>query len=308
MSATPEFLVEGILPANEVHLLGGASGSGKTTFTFQCFLHEWQNGRDFLGHRSNAVPYSYISLDRSRASVMRTLERLNLQNEITRVICQEDIPDDCNAIGQVIEKVASIHTDSKLLVVEGYQLAAGEKGNSYNPVAQLLKRTGKICIKKQITVLGICHSPKLKSDERYSHPRESIMGSAAWGAYSDTIIVLDLNESTGIITTRVLPRNAASEQYEFVFGTNGMFEPAVRGSKKDTLRIRIASLAVGLTLMTSDIMEIGKHLGTKETTVKEVIRECVTNKVLIKIDDGMYTRSSQTPLHKIEQEDFTVEA
>ena len=84
-----EFLIDGILPANEVHLLGVSSGSGKTTFTFQVFLAQWQKGEPLFGHQSNPVPYVYVSLDRSRSSVTRTLERLGLVEEITRIVCQE---------------------------------------------------------------------------------------------------------------------------------------------------------------------------------------------------------------------------
>lgn len=87
MSQSPEFLIDEIMPANEVHLICGASGSGKTTWTFQEFLAEWQAGRSVSGHASHPVPYVYIALDRTRASVTRTLERLELADSITHILC-----------------------------------------------------------------------------------------------------------------------------------------------------------------------------------------------------------------------------
>ncbi len=306
MLASPEFLIEGILPAHEVHLLGGSSGSGKTTLVFQT-LAAWQEGRSVFGHNSHPVPYSYISLDRSRSSVNRTLERLGLDGVITRLICQEDLPENCVTVAQVVTESQEIHLDSRLFVIEGFQLLAGDRGNSYTPVASLLKRSARICTAQALTILGICHSPKMKVDESFQHPREFLMGSTAWGAYSDTVVTVNLDEAKGIITVRILPRNEASEEHDYIFGSRGVLEPATVGSPRDTLRIRIAALPVGATLMTADIMDLGKKVGAKETTVKRVIRDCLANKVLARVEEGMYTRTTRSPLTVVQKDEFIVD-
>ena len=302
----PEFLIEGILPTNEVHLLGGSSGSGKTTMVFQT-LAAWQEGLPVFGHTSNPVPYCYISMDRSRSSVNRTFERLGLSGVITRVICQEDLPSSANNITAVIDESLKIYPDAVFFVIEGYQTLVGDKGNSYAPVAGLLKRSATLCAKRKITILGVAHSPKMKVDEKFQHPREMLLGSVAWAAYSDTIITMDLDETKGIITVRILPRNAASEEHEYTFGPNGVLEPADSASPRDRLRIKVAALPVGCTLMTADIIKMGDSVGAKQRTAERVIKDCVTNKVLARVDDGMYTRTHRSPLTIVGQEDFTVE-
>jgi RecA-family ATPase len=86
-------LIDGILPTNAVHLLGGSPGAGKTRFTFG-LINDWQTGNKFLGHNCSPVPYCFISLDRPRASVEETLETMDLKGQITRLLCLDEVPDD----------------------------------------------------------------------------------------------------------------------------------------------------------------------------------------------------------------------
>jgi len=291
MSQSPEFLIEGILPANEVHLLGGSSGSGKTTFMFQVLLAEWQKGNPVFGHASHPIPYSYVSIDRSRSSVTRTLERLGLTDQITRIICQEELPEDCMQVGSVLRETVRQHPDSKLIIIEGFQLLAGEAGNKYNSVARTLKAAARLCTKHNLTIIGVCHSPKMKVEEGFQHPREMLLGSVSWGAYSDTVITLNLEELTGVITVHVLPRNAASEQHEMHFGENGVLVPHVRASKQDTICFKLASLPAERPITKGEVLQWGKALNISPRTCESAIKSCLENKVLEPIGNGVYERS-----------------
>lgn len=301
---SPEFLIEGILPANEIHLLGGSSGSGKTTLVFQT-LAAWQEEQDVFGHKSNYVPYSYVSLDRSRSSVDRTLERLDLNAVITRVICQEDLPN-VSTITEVVAAVRKIHSDSIFFVVEGFQTLVGDKGNSYAPVAGLLKRSATLCSKEQVTILGIAHSPKMKIDESFKHSRELILGSVAWGAYSDTIVTVQLDETKGNIAVNILPRNAPSEQHNYVFGVNGVLLPLDSAKPKEALLLRIESLGHGRSIMRQEILEWADQLNTSRSTADRAITDCLKNKVLETLSPGIYARTNRVPLKSVSNEEFTV--
>jgi len=301
---TPEFLVDGILPANEVHLLGGSSGSGKTTLVFQT-LAAWQEGRDVFGHKSFPVPYSYVSLDRSRSSVNRTLERLGLCSAITRVICQEELQG-VITINAVIDASLKIHSDSVFFVVEGFQTLAGDKGNSYAPVAGLLKRSATLCSTRHITILGIAHSPKMKTDESFKHSRELILGSVAWGAYSDTIITVQLDEGTGNIAVNISPRNAAAEAFHYVFGAQGVLVPLDSAKPRDAIKLKIESLAAGSSIMRTEILGWASAFGVSDKTGDRVITECLKNKVLDAISPGLYERTHRHGLKVVD--DFHVTA
>lgn len=304
---TGEFLIEGILPANEVHLLGGSSGSGKTTLVFQT-LAAWQNGENVFGHKSYPVPYAYASLDRSRSSVTRTLERLGLESTITRVVCQDELPDNLNTIGEVIPAVRKAYNDSEFFVLEGFQTLAGDKGNSYAPVASLLKRSAKLCSKEKATILGIAHSPKMKQEESFKHSRELILGSVAWGAYSDTIITVQLNETTGNIQVNILPRNAASEMFHYVFGPNGKLISLDSAKPREAIKFKIEAMSAGSSIMRAEILQWAEAFGVSDKTGDRVITECLKNKVLDAISPGIYERTHRHPLKIVDDFNITVDS
>jgi RecA-family ATPase len=294
MPESPEFLIEGILPAREMHLLGGSSGSGKTTLVFQT-LADWQDGTSVFGHESNPVPYSYLSLDRSRSSVTRTLERLGLEKRITRILCQDSFKKTGNIV-EVITAAQKEHSDSQFFVVEGFQTLAGDKGNSYAPVANLLRLSTTVCTERGVTILGVCHSPKMKIDESFQHSRELILGSVAWGAYSDTIVTVQLDEQTGNVGVRVSPRNAAAESFHYVFGHNGVLVPLLAAKPKDAIKLKIESLPAGSTLLRSEVVSWAQSYKVSSKTGDRALAECVKNKVLDSIEVGVYERTDRVPL------------
>lgn len=285
-----EYLISDILPANEVHLLGGSSGSGKTTFLFQ-MLADWQAGKPVLGHTSYPVPYAYVSIDRSRTSVRRTLQRLDLTEQITRIVAREDLPGTLS-VGIVIARARERYPDASCFFIEGFQTLVGNKGNSYTDVACLLQATTAFCTKEGVTIFGICHSPKLKIEEGFQHPREMLLGSVAWAAFSDTIFIMDMNEQTKIVTCHVLPRNAASEQHPFMFmPPNGRLEMPTNGPKALFVAI-ITKESPETEFRKSELIEMGAGLGLSTRTVERVIAELVEEgELCLTLQKGVYKRT-----------------
>jgi hypothetical protein len=284
-----EFLIDDLLPAGEIHLLAGSSGSGKTTWLFQ-MLADWQQGKEVFGHASHPVPYAYVSVDRSRTSVTRTLQRLGLVDKITRIICREDLPS-AISLGSVLQACREKHPDSKVFFIEGFQTMVGDKGNSYTPVAQLLQATTAYCAQNGLTVVGVCHSPKMKIEEGFKHPRETVLGSVAWAAFSDTVITMDLDEKTGIVNLNMLPRNAASETHQLVFSPpNGILIPPPN-SPKDLLVKLLLAQDEGTELTRPEILEWGNSLGCSVRTADRAIADLVDSGELVAtIHRGTYRR------------------
>lgn len=305
MASSPEFLIEGILPANEVHLLGGSSGSGKTTLLFQV-LAEWQQGHDVFGHKSFPVPYAYLSLDRSRSSVQRTLARIGLNDQIPNIITREKFPKLITPKA-MFDVGQAAFPESQAFFVEGYQTLAGDKGNSYSPVANLLTESAIICSAKHLTLLGVAHAAKLKREESWQNSREVLLGSVAWSAYSDTIIVLDHNEDTRIVTCRIMPRNAPSEQHEFIFGDRGILQPYVQRTKKDSFCMRIAALQAGRPITRDEIVSWGKSSSVSTRTCDAAIKTCIENNLLEVIGNGIYERTTVSLPEIPADPDITVE-
>lgn len=268
---------------------------------------EWQQGKSIFDHASNPVPYVYVSLDRSRSSVIRTLDRLSLTNSITRLVCQEDIPEEAMSVETVLKEAIKLYPDSKLVVIEGFQLLAGDGTGKYNSVARTLKKAARLCSKHHLTIIGICHSPKMKIDESFQHPREMLLGSVSWGAYSDTVITLNLDEMTGIINVHVMPRNAASEKHELRFGQNGVLEAVIHRSKKDTICVKIGALIEGRPITRTEIVQWGEHLHIGSRTCDSAIKDCLENGVLEAIGTGIYERSPLCPPELGTDPDVTID-
>src|SRR4051794_13985196 len=57
-----EHVIDGLMPVREVHLLGGPSGAGKTTWLMD-FLEKWQKEEDIFGHKSHPAAFVYIAGD-----------------------------------------------------------------------------------------------------------------------------------------------------------------------------------------------------------------------------------------------------
>jgi hypothetical protein len=73
-----EYLVDGLLPLNEVHVIAGETGAGKSTWLFDNFIDPWQREKAVLGRRSHWLPYVIFVNDRTKAGMVRVLQRLKL--------------------------------------------------------------------------------------------------------------------------------------------------------------------------------------------------------------------------------------
>jgi hypothetical protein len=302
----PEFLIDGILPAGEAHLIGGASGSGKTTWIFQNFLAEWQEGSPVFDHDSFPVPYVYISLDRSRSSVTRTLQRLRLLEKITRVICLDEMPEDCLDLESVLKFALKKFPDSRLVIIEGFALMSGDKTNGYTAVGKLMRKAARLCAKNKLTIIGVCHAPKMKADEQFQHSRELLLGSVSWAAYSDTIVVLNMDEASGIISVKVMPRNAAMETHDMRFGAGGRLEMTVKGSKLSFLSGKIQRLPAGRPVTRTEIHQWATAHQIGIRTADDAIKLNLENGILTPHERGFYERSLLSSPVSDPENDLTV--
>lgn len=168
----PEYLIDKILPSQEIHLLGGPSGAGKTRFLFHTLL-QWQAGLPILGYKSRPVPWVYVASDRSEQSVYRTLDDLGIEHTRIPIIPAWDEQLTLNQIlGEAGERQA------KLVVIEGFggfvePPAVNHQVRSYLSAAQRAARSDSM------TIIGVMESPKMKPRDKYENPRQRISGVAS---------------------------------------------------------------------------------------------------------------------------------
>lgn len=281
-------LIEGILPVNGVHLMGGSPGAGKTRFTFG-MIDQWQAGLSFLDHSTVPVPYTFISMDRPRDSVEETLETMGLRESITRLVCLNDLPRERN-IDTVMDVARQKYPDSKMFFIEGFQLFAGDYINRYTPVSNLLTHASTICAERGETILGVCHASKIKKGAEFLKGRDRIGGSVAWSAFSETIIIVDNDENTKVRTIDIYPRNAPEEQHHMIMAKGGVLvlQPKEKGEQ---LYVFVIAVPEGELVTRQWVMERAAVLEISTPTADRVIKRCVDEQQLSPVSDGVYKRT-----------------
>lgn len=228
---SPKYLIDDILPSREVHLLGGPSGSGKSTWWFQV-IPEWAEGKPVLGHTSHPTPWCYVSTDRSTEGVIRTLERLGIDPSTIPFISVVDEVNDSPT--NYLDLALRAFPEAKLILLEGISslvpVNSRQGDGGYRAVTRFLRILGRLCREHDVTVWGSAHSPKMKPEDRFTNPRQRVMGSVAWGGYSESIFLIEPlgDEDRSTANRRVLtvePRNAPPEFHDLAFNSKGRLIP-----------------------------------------------------------------------------------
>jgi hypothetical protein len=185
----PQYLIESVLPAQEVHLLAGVSDAGKTRWLFHMLL-EWEQGKDIFGLKSKPVPWLYVAGDRTERAAIRTLQDMNMNpNSIPLLPAFGSAHKPLRAIIEEAHK-----RGAHLLVIEGFQKFVEGTGQ-FRDVQHFLEDmsgyTDPSSLNGGLTILGVVESPKLKPNERYDDPRQRVSGVSAWGYYSNTIFLIE---------------------------------------------------------------------------------------------------------------------
>lgn len=226
ISARIPYIISEIMPAREVHIIGGASGAGKTTLLFQ-MIDQIEKSQPVFGRKSFPLPSCYVACDRSEASLDRTLERMGLKLNISRISLVENRGLD--TIRAVVDAAFKLEPLMKILYIDAMAVLVPQgKISDYKIVADFLAECGNYCVKRDITIVGLHHATKVKEGERFLNPRQRLLGSVAWGGFSETVILIEpknpedpTDDSRSVI---VLPRNVSQEVYEFNFNSEGRLE------------------------------------------------------------------------------------
>jgi hypothetical protein len=212
------FLVHPILPANELHLLGGPSGAGKTRLLFQTW-REWRDEHRFLEWDTETGPPEtlYVAYDRSAASIAQTMQDFP----------KLDLPWVSHRNQNISPmRLPELYPKVKLFLVDGIatQIESG-KTQDYSSVSGYVRALGKCCEIHAVTFWGQMHSAKTKAHEGYENPRQKLHGSVAWAAFSDTIFILEPIEPKNPMNRErrlyICPRNAAECYIDYKFDDRG---------------------------------------------------------------------------------------
>jgi hypothetical protein len=204
------YLLDGLLPTGEMHVLVGSSGVGKSTFLYD-FINRWQHEEKIFGRKATRYPYIILSNDRSKAGIVRTLQRIGLNprlfniKETLRIVYAGGYMKDgrtplMSELEFTIRECVKKEPALRVFFVEGLHIGQTE-GNDYGATSRSLKGLNALCQELNLTIVGTTHTPKHGAQQS---TREAILGSVANGGMIETVITFA--RDNGAIKLVVIPR------------------------------------------------------------------------------------------------------
>lgn len=267
-----EYLLENVIAEHQVNLVAGSSGSGKTRWIFQ-LKHEMENSRRFLGYKTQYVRWGYLSGDRSGESIRETLSNMGMNPRTVPIYSCVDnkaigksIPALWAEVCEVLERVPDF------LVIDGFTSFCPEgEINNYAKVAKWLGGLQGWCQDQQVTILGACHTTKSREGEEITDPRQRILGSTAWAAYTEGVVVIDKPHQGGEKDAHrdiyMCGRNSGMEIVKVQFNDQGWLEEREEQREKtdalgflleDTLRPGTEHKSANLEKLAMDLGKISR--------------------------------------------------
>lgn len=169
-----------LLSKHRVHLLGGVSDAGKTSFILPAMI-AW------------SPRWAYICGDRSELDADDKFKQLGIQPSTVPLI-----PAYGRAFKnwhQLVQEIEHWNPQPEYIVFEGFQRRCrnhnrpGDVFEFLNEIDAYLQPTKQF--PAGLTVLGITESPKQKPREKYADPRQRISGCSAWASHASTVFVLE---------------------------------------------------------------------------------------------------------------------
>jgi hypothetical protein len=214
-------------------LLSGPPGGGKTTL-LAGWCAAFRDGTPIFGKPANQLPWigtliadreardtmqwyqaagfpdipNYSLLDDFSVKTAELRKPLAAFSLLTRIVLNLDIP------------------PNGLLVLDPVAPWCGGDLNKYHLVMPAMIDLGRLCLERQITLLGLAHTGKQKADskDRYQRPQDRILGSTALLGCSGTQMALvpPEDEDSPYEFTWV-PHHAKQETFSLTRGTDGLF-------------------------------------------------------------------------------------
>jgi hypothetical protein len=209
---------DGWFPLGDISLIGGASGTGKTTWIFE-MLHKQKQGYPVLEHSTHKYTFQVLAYDRGRNAFTRTMRRLNL--------LPTDIPTTplplafgTDAVQGIINEIEKMNPTPNVIFIEGLDMLLDD-ANKKSVVSPFMRQLQETAAHFHIALVCSVGAPKTKRGEDYAAKRDKLSGSEAWGRNCETVCVLEFSEDDdGTAPQRVLtilPRNAPAEKFTLQF-------------------------------------------------------------------------------------------
>jgi hypothetical protein len=204
-------IISDVLPAQQLHLIAGAPGAGKTAFVFW-LLAQLRDGKKVFGLETRKPAFiGFIASDRTWDSHERWAQTVGYAD-----IPKFSVVDDPTlSLEKLDDKKVSKHVEflrmliqkcnggedpprDSLLILDPISLFIGGDMNRYLSVFRHMIEISQMCKAQGWTILATAHASKQKGskDERYVRPQDRILGTAAFLGCAGTVCYLATPEET----------------------------------------------------------------------------------------------------------------
>jgi hypothetical protein len=191
--------IPGILDCPSLNLLAGASGLGKTAFLSSVIATIRDQGRLFGEATHPPAAIGYVCTDRPWASAQQWFAVAGYP-DVAHYSMIDDRKFDPKQLyggksgpGLLQHCVGHLKLPpGSLVIVDPIALFMGGRLNDYTTTSIACVEIQRWLIDAQLTMIGVCHTSKLKADvnDRYARPQDRILGSGALLGYSSTQMYL----------------------------------------------------------------------------------------------------------------------
>jgi hypothetical protein len=214
---------EGWFPKGEVSLIGGSSGTGKTSLMIP-MLENIRLGRDVFGHTAKPREYGILLHDRSKKAMRRTARALNLSADVMSRVIRLSPEQQRSSPADILKGAIATSPGAEAWLIEGLDMWI-PKISDMDAVSQVMDGLQRVAILHDVAVIATVGSPKQKKGEGYALHRDSLLGSSALGRKAETVMLMELHspeDPNSVRRCTILSRCGKSERLYFEWQVGGM--------------------------------------------------------------------------------------
>lgn len=292
LAETPRYLIDGILPTNEIHLIIGPSGVGKTRWLIP-MIDDWFHGRPVFDLPSHPQSFGYLVCDRTIDSTAFTIESMGYDPSQF-------------LLKSMMNNNEDLHPDSldilfprhiRVLFIEAIAaLVPNGKINDYQTVLKFYRALSHLIVKrKNLTIIGSIHTPKAWSGEELINTREKALGSVAWAACGSTILDLSFVDPKDPASTQrrlsIMPRNTPGHAVMLDFDKRGRLVVDENDHAAEfMLDMEFNKLPIGEDIPVAAIFELGTGHKVPKRSMERWVQKKVSDGYLERLRKGFYRR------------------
>jgi len=265
---SPSFIVDTILPSQQLHIIGGPAHAGKTSLSFR-MMGDWQSQLNVFGYKSNPVPFCYVSCVSSIESCREVANRMGIRNLNMISAVDEggvkNFDDVYSLAAREVPNVQVIFLDGILRIAESSGLDNKVVGDFLSQLLRKLKE-----YKVTLIATGRCAKPKESRSTIRSIDR--FLGATAWTEFASTFIAIEPSrpnkpkDDLRIVT--VMPKNSPAFTLNYRFTQEGQLVEVPEdfaSNSPDRIQL-IAEMLSGAwepgdEITTAEILDLGQAIG-----------------------------------------------